>query len=221
MLVVNKDSDDEAALEAYEFRLDQFSSVEEAYNDGMSRLEALVSRVHDIVPPQLPLGSIKLSTSPFGPSLSQSTMTREGYQRAVRQAKEHILAESQHGLGPGGNHRASKFSSGSLFNRSYIAISAVGTQQGNALRTEMEVHTTVSGMKFNRRLPKPPTEIVLRVKQGDNPTFGFLMPDNYLHVYFRYLVDHPKLLHFDIDGNSQNEREKAGSEHNDLDRLGG
>jgi len=59
------------------------------------------------------------------------------------------------------------------------------------------------------------------VKQGDNPTFGFLMPDNHLHAYFRYLVDHPELLHFDIDGNSQNEREKADSEHNDLDRLGG
>ncbi|CAI9776067.1 unnamed protein product [Fraxinus pennsylvanica] len=68
---------------------------------------------------------------------------------------------------------------------------------------------------------KPPTEIVPWVKQGDNPTFGFLMPDNHLYANFRYLVDHPELLNFDIDGNSQNEREKAGSEHNDLDRLGG
>ncbi|CAI9784895.1 unnamed protein product [Fraxinus pennsylvanica] len=119
----------------------------------MSRLEALVSRVHDIVPPQLPSGSIKLSTSLFGPSLSQSTMTREGYQRAARgsilvasspeiltrvkklrhthkilQSDRAILAHwvsndvSQHGLGPGGNHRVSKFSSGSLFNRSYRAV---------------------------------------------------------------------------------------------------
>ena len=31
-------------------RLDEFYSVEEAYNDGMNRLEALVSRVHNIVP---------------------------------------------------------------------------------------------------------------------------------------------------------------------------
>ncbi|CAA2980209.1 anthranilate synthase alpha subunit 2, chloroplastic-like isoform X2 [Olea europaea subsp. europaea] len=73
-------------------RLDLFSSVEEAYSDGMSQLETLVSKVHDIVPPRLPSGSIKLSTGLFGPSLSQSTMTREGYQEAVRQAKEHILA---------------------------------------------------------------------------------------------------------------------------------
>jgi len=41
------------------------------------------------------------------------------------------------------------------------------------------------------------SEIVLRVKQGDNPTFGFLMPDNQLHPYFRFLVDHPQLLKSD------------------------
>ncbi|CAA0842347.1 Anthranilate synthase alpha subunit 2-chloroplastic [Striga hermonthica] len=73
-------------------RLDQFSSVEEAYDNGMNRLEALVSRVHDIVPPKLSAGSIKLYTSHFGPSLSKSTMTSEEYQNAVMQAKEHILA---------------------------------------------------------------------------------------------------------------------------------
>ncbi|KAG8371488.1 hypothetical protein BUALT_Bualt13G0092900 [Buddleja alternifolia] len=73
-------------------RLDQFSSVEEAYDDGMDRLEALVSRVHDIVPPRLASGSIKLHTSLFGPSLSKSTMSREEYQKAVIEAKEHILA---------------------------------------------------------------------------------------------------------------------------------
>lgn len=41
------------------------------------------------------------------------------------------------------------------------------------------------------------SEIVLRVKQGGNPTFGFLMPDNPLHPYFRFLVDHPQLLKSD------------------------
>ncbi|KAI7984493.1 hypothetical protein LOK49_LG15G01259 [Camellia lanceoleosa] len=73
-------------------RLDQFSSVEEAYNDGMNRLNSLVSRVHDIVPPRLAAGSIKLYTSLFGPSLENSTMTSEAYKDAVLQAKEHILA---------------------------------------------------------------------------------------------------------------------------------
>ncbi|CAN8252880.1 unnamed protein product [Cochlearia groenlandica] len=38
------------------------------------------------------------------------------------------------------------------------------------------------------------SEIVLRVKQGCNPTFGFLMPDHHLHPYFRFLVEHQDLL---------------------------
>ncbi|KAK6145275.1 hypothetical protein DH2020_022095 [Rehmannia glutinosa] len=42
--------------------------------------------------PKLAAGSIKLYTSLFGPSLSNSTMTSEEYQKAVLQAKEHILA---------------------------------------------------------------------------------------------------------------------------------
>ncbi|XP_004240399.1 anthranilate synthase alpha subunit 2, chloroplastic isoform X1 [Solanum lycopersicum] len=73
-------------------RLDRFASVEEAYNDGTTRLEALLSRVHDIVPPTLASGSIKLHTSLFGTSLKNSTMTSEDYQKAVLKAKEHILA---------------------------------------------------------------------------------------------------------------------------------
>ncbi|KAK0604990.1 hypothetical protein LWI29_021638 [Acer saccharum] len=73
-------------------RLDRFSSVEEAFNDGMNRLENLVSRVHDIVPPRLSAGSIKFSTHLFGPKLEKSSMTSEAYQDAVLQAKEHILA---------------------------------------------------------------------------------------------------------------------------------
>ncbi|XP_052203215.1 anthranilate synthase alpha subunit 2, chloroplastic [Diospyros lotus] len=73
-------------------RLDQFSSVEEAFNDGMNRLESLLSRVHDVVTPRLAAGSIKLFTNLFGPSLKKSTMTKEAYQEAVLKAKEHILA---------------------------------------------------------------------------------------------------------------------------------
>ncbi|XP_073271347.1 anthranilate synthase alpha subunit 2, chloroplastic-like isoform X1 [Primulina huaijiensis] len=73
-------------------RLDRFSSVEEAYDDGMNRLEALASQVHDIIPPRLPAGSIKLHTSLFGPSLTRSNMTSEDYQNAVIRVKDHILA---------------------------------------------------------------------------------------------------------------------------------
>ncbi|KAG7534290.1 SWAP/Surp superfamily [Arabidopsis thaliana x Arabidopsis arenosa] len=52
------------------------------------------------------------------------------------------------------------------------------------------------------------TEIVLRVKQGGNPTFGFLMPDHHLHPYFRFLVDHQELL----SGKSSVEEKKNESE---------
>ncbi|VYS70398.1 unnamed protein product [Arabidopsis thaliana] len=52
------------------------------------------------------------------------------------------------------------------------------------------------------------SEIVLRVKQGDNPTFGFLMPDHHLHLYFRFLVDHQELL----TGKSSVEEKKNESE---------
>ncbi|PKA64669.1 putative splicing factor 3A subunit 1 [Apostasia shenzhenica] len=55
------------------------------------------------------------------------------------------------------------------------------------------------------------SEIVLRVKQGDNPTFGFLMPDNHLHSYFRYLVDHPHLLKSDCIANKREDDKKRDS----------
>ncbi|CAL5335659.1 unnamed protein product [Camellia sinensis] len=63
------------------------------------------------------------------------------------------------------------------------------------------------------------SEIVLRVKQGDNPTFGFLMPDHHLHAYFRFLVDHQELLQSDTDGKSENEK-KGNTEYNQMDGVG-
>ncbi|KAL2892048.1 Anthranilate synthase alpha subunit 2 chloroplastic [Bienertia sinuspersici] len=73
-------------------RVDRFSSVEEAYKDGIDRLEYLLSRVHDIVTPKLPPGSINLHTRLFGSSLKMSNMNSEEYKSAVLQAKEHILS---------------------------------------------------------------------------------------------------------------------------------
>lgn len=46
------------------------------------------------------------------------------------------------------------------------------------------------------------SEIVLRVKHGNNPAFGFLMPDDHLHAYFRFLVDNKSLISAS-DGKSQ------------------
>ncbi|XP_021758967.1 protein suppressor of white apricot-like isoform X3 [Chenopodium quinoa] len=64
------------------------------------------------------------------------------------------------------------------------------------------------------------SEIVLRVKQGDNPTFGFLMPHHHLHPYFRYLVDHPELLKADRDSKSQRENTNEDQTIGALSLLG-
>lgn len=73
-------------------QLDRYTNVEEAYNDGMKRLETLVSRLHDIISPRLAPGSINFCTRLFGPSLGKSSMTSDVYKKAVLEAKEHILA---------------------------------------------------------------------------------------------------------------------------------
>ncbi|XP_058220132.1 uncharacterized protein LOC131330530 isoform X3 [Rhododendron vialii] len=62
------------------------------------------------------------------------------------------------------------------------------------------------------------SEIVLRVKQGDNPTFGFLMPDHYLHAYFRFLVDHQDLVQSSTDGKAETEK-KGNTESNQTDGV--
>lgn len=62
------------------------------------------------------------------------------------------------------------------------------------------------------------SEIVLRVKQGDNPTFGFLMPNHHLHAYFRFLVDHKELLEPGNGGKSPVEKDNA---ENGLNQTGG
>ncbi|VFQ70974.1 unnamed protein product [Cuscuta campestris] len=86
------DSVEKTAHVIHWVQLDRFSSVEEAFNDGMNRLESLMSRVHDIVPPRLSAGSVNLCTSLFGSPLKNSTMTSKEYQEAVLKAKDHILA---------------------------------------------------------------------------------------------------------------------------------
>ncbi|XP_068665841.1 uncharacterized protein [Aristolochia californica] len=55
------------------------------------------------------------------------------------------------------------------------------------------------------------SEIVLRVKQGDNPTFGFLMPDHHLHPYFRFLADHQELLQPDTNPKPNAEKNGGGA----------
>ncbi|KAK9186600.1 hypothetical protein WN944_017988 [Citrus x changshan-huyou] len=73
-------------------RLDQHSSVQRAYAEGLEHLEKLVARVQDIDLPRLTPGSIDLHTHHFGPPLKKSNMTSEAYKNAVLEAKEHIQA---------------------------------------------------------------------------------------------------------------------------------
>ncbi|KAL8093611.1 anthranilate synthase alpha subunit 1, chloroplastic [Apium graveolens] len=73
-------------------RVDRYPSIEKAFEDGMDRLEALVSKVQDIDVPRLSPGSIELCTQQFGDSPKKSNMTSEEYKNAVVQAKEHILS---------------------------------------------------------------------------------------------------------------------------------
>ncbi|KAK9734717.1 hypothetical protein RND81_04G158800 [Saponaria officinalis] len=90
--VVVFDNVEKKAYVIHWVRLDQYSSTEAAYKDGMKRLDSLLSRVHDIDTPKLLSGSIKLQTNLFGNALKVSSMTSEEYKNAVLQAKEHILA---------------------------------------------------------------------------------------------------------------------------------
>lgn len=73
-------------------RLDRFSSVEEAYHDGMDRLRKLLARFQNTELPKLPAGDVNLHTRHFGTSLKRSNMTSEAYKDAVKKAKEHIVA---------------------------------------------------------------------------------------------------------------------------------
>ncbi|KAI3983434.1 hypothetical protein MKX01_038854, partial [Papaver californicum] len=73
-------------------RVDRYSSVEEVYKDGMSRLESLAFKVHDIDPPRLAAGSINIQTPLFGSQIKTSCMLSEAYKKVVLEAKEYILA---------------------------------------------------------------------------------------------------------------------------------
>ncbi|OEL25038.1 Anthranilate synthase alpha subunit 1, chloroplastic [Dichanthelium oligosanthes] len=73
-------------------RLDCYQSADEAYEDGINRLEAMLSRLHCLNVPTLSSGSIKLNVGHFGSALQKSSMSSEDYKNAVVQAKEHILA---------------------------------------------------------------------------------------------------------------------------------
>ncbi|XP_073125040.1 anthranilate synthase alpha subunit 1, chloroplastic isoform X2 [Henckelia pumila] len=73
-------------------RLDQYTSAKEAYDDGIERLDMLVSRIKDTHIPRLSSGCVEYCTHDLGVSLDRKNMSNEDYMKAVLQAKEHILA---------------------------------------------------------------------------------------------------------------------------------
>uniref|UniRef100_A0ACD5WFJ7 Uncharacterized protein n=1 Tax=Avena sativa TaxID=4498 RepID=A0ACD5WFJ7_AVESA len=73
-------------------RVDCYHSIDEAYEDGKIRLEALLSRLHSLNVPTLSAGSIKLNVEDFGSTLQKSSISAENYKKSVVQAKEHILS---------------------------------------------------------------------------------------------------------------------------------
>ncbi|XP_073293108.1 anthranilate synthase alpha subunit 1, chloroplastic-like [Primulina huaijiensis] len=72
--------------------LDRYSSAKEAYEDGIKRLEILVSKMQDVDPPKLSPGRVDFRTHDIGLSLNKRNMTSEEYMKAVLLAKEHIFA---------------------------------------------------------------------------------------------------------------------------------
>ncbi|EPS68997.1 anthranilate synthase alpha 1, partial [Genlisea aurea] len=73
-------------------RLDKYTSAKTAYQDGMKRLQTLVSKLQDRNRMWLCPGNIDFCTQDVGHSLNKANMTNEEYMRVVVQAKQHIVA---------------------------------------------------------------------------------------------------------------------------------
>ncbi|KAI4339165.1 hypothetical protein MLD38_024134 [Melastoma candidum] len=71
--------------------LNQESPVEDAYRDGVEKLDLLVSTLQDPNPPLLSPGTVELNPRNFRP-LERSSMSGDAYKDAVLKAKEHIQA---------------------------------------------------------------------------------------------------------------------------------
>ncbi|KAL3615349.1 hypothetical protein CASFOL_041010 [Castilleja foliolosa] len=99
----------------------------------------------------------------------------------------------------------------------FLPSFAIPNELLQSLPTTEKVHQIIARTALFVSKNGGQSEIILRVKQGDNPTFGFLMPGHHLHAYFRYLVEHPELVHSESDGKFQDEQKKSASDHNGVD----
>ncbi|KAI5059464.1 hypothetical protein GOP47_0025783 [Adiantum capillus-veneris] len=78
-----------------------------------------------------------------------------------------------------------------------------------------KVHQIIAGTAKFVKEHGGQSEVLLKVKQGSNPMFGFLNVDHHLHEYYRFLVQHPELLQL-----SQSMGKSAGTSGEGLSLLG-
>jgi len=90
--IVAFDSVQKGVLVITNVRVDEYESVDAAYDAGATELDALVERLETPMDraPELPAGAIDLETPP--PAMPLSNMGQGGYQDAVRRCKEYIAA---------------------------------------------------------------------------------------------------------------------------------
>ncbi|KAL5564458.1 hypothetical protein UlMin_027622 [Ulmus minor] len=69
-------------------RLDRYSSIETAYEDGVKHLASLLAGVQSLTPPRLNAGYIDIHTHHFRGSLENSNMTSEEYKKMVLECFE-------------------------------------------------------------------------------------------------------------------------------------
>ncbi|KAK1275371.1 hypothetical protein QJS04_geneDACA000810 [Acorus gramineus] len=175
-------------------------------SDGVSRSELDLERYLDLPPPE----------------------ADEGRSASIKDEKE-----GQH-QGATGTYQAVGFSYGNMDASDVLKNSNDGLRHPgfypqfpvpesllNDLPPTEKVHQIISRTALFVYEHGGQSEIVLRVKQGDNPTFGFLMPDHQLHAYFRFLVDHPDLLKAHPGPTNFQEKEKSDNERNHDKVAGG
>ncbi|XP_073390891.1 anthranilate synthase alpha subunit 1, chloroplastic isoform X2 [Physcomitrium patens] len=72
--------------------VDQFDSLESAFEDGCKKLDHLVARLQAPEGVELPSASVEMSVEKYGQSATKSNFTPEQFKDSILQVKEHILA---------------------------------------------------------------------------------------------------------------------------------
>ncbi|KAL5990109.1 hypothetical protein ACLOJK_011006 [Asimina triloba] len=173
--------------------------------------------------PKSRLGAVPFSDSDDD-GVSLADLNQERYQDLPPEDGEQISSEGVErtvGSATGNNYQAVTFSYGNTYasgspNNADPGLELSGFHPSfplpesllNNLPPTEKVHQIIARTAKFVSEHGGQSEIVLRVKQGDNPTFGFLMPDHHLHPYFRFLIEHQELLKMDTDNKASAEEKK-------------